>query len=638
MDITQRVQVLIGGDASQAKKVIREVESELKASQARQRRSAASTGAQTGEAYGRAFSRAQDKWLKVAESALSRYGGRIGQVLAGVIGQYDKVGKAMEASSELRGGKGGALQTAGGSLLGSTIGSYVGTNGTMAYLKRKQRQFGDRALLHRFARRELDPNKSFFEESQRIEKKLVSAHTKVNVASFFVQNAGAILKWSAAIGVASVVVTGFIKTLSMLANTYKELAEKQSLATKNDVLINSINAIGNSAERTAEILRRFGENGKEAFAKLIEENRKLNQELQDKKGLMAYGLQANLVFDGISERLQSIREGIASVTGFNSFKQGFWSGTKEVAGAGMNLMQKGFKYSPVGFLLKQFGFEAASKEDAEGVLESEKQANLKVAQGNAYIAAREKQKQKDKEDIERLSEEKKNINERIKEEKEEELSIDEQIENVQKAIKDIKDKKNLLDRKSVDYAKLEVDENQKMLKLTQLRNKETEERRKEHERIRKLQDRDKYSISELSKAEGVNPRAVNAAKRIEQLEENAKRANANGNSDLADNLRNEANILRNQLGESGAIQSDEFGVDFKGEYRPKSVADLISYERKQSNYRITGKDLQSKIAEFREQQFKKATGRGLPPVLKKKTLDEEYAERGYIRVRPANGR
>ena len=134
MDIVQRVQVLIGGDASQAKKVIKEVEGELKASQARQRSTAATTGAQTGDAYGRAYNRAQDRWLKVAEDGFRKYGGTVGGILGDILGQFDKIGKAREATDRLRqvgGGVGGrvageAAGEFGGSLLGQAGATAVG--------------------------------------------------------------------------------------------------------------------------------------------------------------------------------------------------------------------------------------------------------------------------------------------------------------------------------------------------------------------------------------------------------------------------------------------------------------------------------------------------------------------------------
>ena len=531
MDIVQRVQVLIGGDASQAKKVIKEVEGELKASQARQRSTAATTGAQTGDAYGRAYNRAQDRWLKVAEDGFRKYGGTVGGILGDILGQFDKIGKAREATDVLRragrGAGGGVAGEAagefGGTLLGqagaTAVGAGVGANiGKLSagakgfiskatpyaselgnvlftsnrekkvadFIARKlkaQTQFTDMFLAGEASFRDLfddgGRNMSLFPEYLKAKLIAGASRTSAGQKMFLPSVAG--LGKPEASGIGSLLtagkvglglsakpaialtagITSAVLALRTLSKSFDELNEKQNLVAKNKSIIDTINSIGNSAERSAEIIKRFGEEGQTAFNKLIQENRTLEQELRDNKGLMTYGAQAKLVFDGIADRISLIREGIADMTGAQSFKTGFWSGLKELIGSNLNNLQtKAQTFGPVMGILKRFGFEGASTQDAEDIIAG----NKAVAEGEEALIQKRKK-------LFEINKERKQFEEKLKDLQEDEKPLIDQIKNVQTDIKNIMVEKNRLSKDSVEYKKLENKQLAEQIKLTELFNK-----------------------------------------------------------------------------------------------------------------------------------------------------------------------
>lgn len=82
-DLQNRVKIEVAADASGANKVLADLTKK---------------GKETGDKFGKNLNQAQERWLKVAEDGLRKYGGTVGAVFADILQQYDKVKKAMDAS------------------------------------------------------------------------------------------------------------------------------------------------------------------------------------------------------------------------------------------------------------------------------------------------------------------------------------------------------------------------------------------------------------------------------------------------------------------------------------------------------------------------------------------------------------
>lgn len=82
-DLKNRVEIEVAANATQANKVLEGMPKKAK---------------QEGDKLVKQMGQAQERWLKVAEDGLRKYGGAVGGVFADIIQQYDKVKKAMDAS------------------------------------------------------------------------------------------------------------------------------------------------------------------------------------------------------------------------------------------------------------------------------------------------------------------------------------------------------------------------------------------------------------------------------------------------------------------------------------------------------------------------------------------------------------
>jgi hypothetical protein len=622
MNIEERIDVVVAGNASGAIKAINEVTKETEKASKTTSDIKAKSGKKDADRYFSAYNRAQAGWLRVLENNFRRYGGRVGGIIGDVIKNYTDVSRAMTHTRQVGGQVSGDIL--GNAAVGGAATGAGAFGGSLLGQKKKPHLVFD-----------------------GIDDILANKPSKKPT---FLSKIGNFIKPLIMFGtvIASVVVSvgALFAAMKKLSNVYKELYDKQVLLTKNQALIDSINAMGSSTERNAEILRRFGEDGFDAYAKLRDEHRKLAQELKNKEGLSEYGAAANASLQAISDKVQEVRDQVASLTGVESFKSGFGSGLLEMGAGGWDILQKGFQKSPVGWVMKKFGYEGATKEDGEDIARGDREVLKRQQLLNDKLKARiaaDKEAKELQDDKNKLDKDALNIQNEIVELQNERLTIEQQIDIVNKRQKQLVDEQKKYSKDSIEFKTLEVDKLKNQLTLTELINKREDERNQLIADRNRLADRDKFSISELAGSEEASAAARNAANDIQRLEDQAKIARSYGNTDASESLRNQANQIRNKLGQAGIISANEFGDDFKFENRPRSVAELIKQQMTADGRDFNFQELQAKIKDFHLAQLEKS--RNNNPAWKKiaekqkvKSIDEVYAEKGYFEMKARNAK
>jgi DNA-binding ferritin-like protein len=570
MDIQQRVQILIGGDATQAKKVIKEVENEMRASQTRQKASAKNVGTEAGDSYGRAFNRAQDRWLKTAEDGFRRYGGRVGGILANIIGTYDRFDKSIQASRQVQsigreaGSKGiGVTEIALGTVAGRGVvrgakeGVKAVTKPTMANISNEfaalRAYRKSRGRLDDFA---IDLSELQVKEGQKVEKievnqkgilgrlgKYVSAWAGTTIGKI------AIVAASAA---AAISVAGF--ALSKVFADRKITRGMELVVANFEQLKKTLDEIQDPAERSRFLINNLGEQGATKFNQLAEEAANVKKELGD----LTYWRGATngivTLFEGISEKIKELLD----IRPSDSIMKVLWRGTKESFG----------KYSPLGMagnLINQVttggDTEGAANAEAEGIASDAKLAKIN-ANANRLKTLRENADKSSKEIARSELDPKERVNslskeiQLLKEKNSTVKDVDEHFRNQVKLLELTLEKQKAIR----DVAKEEADTRKGMFEDMQKAYEASQKRAEDdNNKQRSIEDQSRLSISDLSSMGGASG---NAAKNVQSLEEQAKAARAQGNHALADKLIGQANVIRGDLGAKGITDSNEFGDNF----------------------------------------------------------------------------
>jgi hypothetical protein len=667
MDIQQRVQILIGGDATQAKKVIKEVENEMRASQVRQRSTAAKAGSEVGESYGRAFNRAQDRWLKTAEDGFRRYGGRVGGIIANVIGMYDKFDKSVKSTRELgsqsaqsaaaKGAVGNNISTAelvASSVIGSSLS--MGKHKKIVGVRRSsfkplqtingfavlpmsvaEQELFSRAMYAQDAmspaelsaydilkQNQLKGNKRMRVRQPSIARQARKAVKKIPVlgmdiapvARFVGGTAGALVGGTAA------AVMGVVMAFKALGSVYDVIIEKEKRYASNKDLIDSIEKLGNTTDKTREILKQFGKDGLEAYRKLQEEQIKLGREVEDDKKWRSMSLNAKITTDAISGWFGKLWGGIkyGAASSFNFFAKAFGV-SKEIGDqiaereADITRMQRLADKQKVDRVQKE-DEDKKAKEELDDLRWKEKADELKENELKIAVDLLKLKKDQSKEIKDQLNYEKAKA------------ELDALVEKRSEKEREAKERIATAAERAADAAEREVEAKKREL---------TRDYEESVRNQRTIEDKSRYTISDLADTNSV---AGNAAKNIQSLEGQAKQARLNGNHRLAERLIGQANTIRGQLGAAGITQSGEYGEDFplakSAPTRALTPAErmqealmmspgILKYGDRAGYGALKVKGL-SRLSEMQS---------GKKPV---KTLDEYLAENGYIPVKPKNGK
>lgn len=643
MDLNQRIQILIGGDASQAKRVIKEVESELAASSARQEqmqarsygrqaRNAGQAGARVGDAFGRQFNRVQDRYLGLAESGLRRWGGTFGAIVADALAAFGKIDNAAEATERYNQMQGGGNQSNGSNLAETAIAARVGVRTPLSSNNGRpswdRMEFRARSIRYKnwFQKQNsttqdaisnglIDPTlltgfnksmsnrlgfvgdaavvgiqsiKNFFGSVKKIAQTDLSP-----VLKFIGGSTGAVI----AATVASIV--GVIQAFKKLGDVYDDIMAKTKSLEANRSLIKSIEDIKDPTERAAAILAKFGDDGLEAFRKLKEETNKLQKELAKDEGWSIMSAKGKAVTEGLSE-----------------FFTVAWNGIK--------------KSSSTAFSYITNLFSGISDELAQGMVDTKKSA----------IMLQRKLDDKTKSKI---------SDDKLKKQLQEEENKSKSVEVRRNELID-----DLRNRKPTNDLKSQIEYQKKLNELSEIDKQLAEEKVKiEQDRLGLIDDQTNARIKMIDQMETERSSNVNRArlsisdlagydtvfgqqaKKIQQLEEQIKAAYASGDLKKAVSLNNQAVDLRNALGATGIIKMDEYGDEIQ-KFKPgKSLPSDKFY-------------LRDAILKYGEQFGKR--GREMKAYAQKRqlellgmqdeamSLDKFFKDNGYLPVKPRNGK
>jgi len=321
MDLLQRISIVVGGDASNAKKVLREVSKEVDTMAKTSTKGAAKAGKDIGDTLGTGLTTSTKKHMNAVSTIMSRFFGQWGRQASGIVQTIKSIAEARDAAVREIGGRVGgsvageaAARSFTGDIAGTAIGARLGVKGpedAVAIGKRikseisrsKAKQLaaipvGMGARARALKDMGLDPNDP--EAAMALQRRI---DRKTRVGRFFRETsatgtghmgtvsamgggitgkgmmaaggmaAGATLAAAAAIGV------GLVATMGILSRKYDELKKKQDELFGKEGLIKEIDAIKDPVERTEAILKKFGEDGLAKFRELRTEVQKLKDDI-----------------------------------------------------------------------------------------------------------------------------------------------------------------------------------------------------------------------------------------------------------------------------------------------------------------------------------------------------------------------
>lgn len=695
-DIVERVQVLIGGNAEGAKKVIREVEEEMKASQRRMKDSSVSVGRDAGDKMGRAFATAQDRWLRVAESGFRRYGGRIGSYVADIIGQFDKISKAREATNNLSrvsggGGGGGAsaAEIAAGSAIGSAaarggIRNRINRFGTGIYnlafgSRRPNKGFGesifDRVRTIASRRRSADARDLIgdMDEPDRVKRagELLAQNRRGGIRGLIgdlayqsrVPKVGSVLQSAlsksggvrgaagemlggvartglgigrmafAPIGVGALALGGAaIAGGAALYNKGKENRETRKKLLDSEDLVKEIDAIKDPVKKAQKILEEFGENGAGRFRELKEETKSLRESL------------------GSSDWANAAEKIVVGWESITNWLSGIFSPLIKQIGKEINELASMWTGMSDEMVEESQRIEASinrNRRKADKILEDRAKKEKKAVEDKKkYTEGLQKE----------LAAEEAEAAELVKEK----ISLEQQYVELQQIIFGLSEKKNRSLEEEVMLKKANNEFTKVNSKLEEQRAKDSEKAAdaaaKEAQARERISDRSKLGVGDLAKK---NTPAGRAAAQVESLEEQAQNARAAGNIGLADRLTGQANNIRGKLGAAGIIKSGEFGDEFPSmpEQSPLTAEQLLSTSNQGYGY-MQSQQRQKQADAYSQQGAILKYGNRLGPVgaqlqaaakkrqaeiagkaaQKGRGINEYFIENGRLPVEPFNGK
>ena len=652
-DITQKVQILIGGDASQAKKVIQEVENELKASKQRQQNQARSQvnehgnmGRDAADRFGREYNRAQDRWLGVASQGFRKYGGTIGSIIAEVIEQFDSLERAAKTSERLerRWGEGGTKMGSGAAHIGSEVAGAAGTVGGVQHINQKIQ------------------SKSFFNGGIQASTPAIEPVTK---SSFF-KDIGAAVVIGAVVGAVAYGIEKWIEWRAKVKEFTQEFSLTNAEARKFVALgseLNNEKGIVKYLTNLVDLLEKAKDGAPEAVRGL--------KELGILSPYVTTGQATEAVEKKIKETKSPVERDLLAIRA----KMGL-DIVDKLTGGPDDSQKNVYKGSPsINRGMRPYGAPSTDEAPVMYGPEYTKEIRMLLAKQAARLKG-------DDELMGRISEQMTELYKDGLEFEKDKIAI------VESEIEDLKEKQSVewdlneytkrsleIAKKEDEIRKLTLESNKKFAEEVDKENQRIAEAKKEtaeiSEQIRDINDAeakkdrarvdaDKFDIGGLASAKGVNPRVAGAARDVQNLEEQAKVANANGRPQDAVRFRNQANLIRSRLGAAGLIKSGEYD---RHEYpvarpEPNTLAEKLGIEvkpfTKESAFDtmfhevpITGRDIPAKpwgdtptqrgLKPFRinDRQLLEPGKRidGQAP----KTIDGYFAAYGVLPVAPKNG-
>lgn len=654
-NIIEKVQVLIGGNADQAKKVIKEVEDTLKQSQDRMKANSVRVGKDSGEQVGRAYAQAQDKWLKVAEDGLRRYGGRVGAMAANIIAQFDKISKARESSTNARDIERRSIQQVERNVVGTTTQIAAETGATYAATRKAVKPLENRFATTSTINVKGVGNVPIIEaeglsgtDMDAFNRTLRGRYNQLRPRGFFrmptMEDLGktygttiprAIGAGVVGVGLGVATIGAAVAGISALATKAKENAETRKQIELNNEYIESINEIKDPIQRTKKILEEFGNDGIAKFNQLKDSTKELQKSLGSEEWQSAAD-KAKSAMDSITNFFAPAWDSIVLYSGkaINSIMQYISGVSEEMVKEERQIIATTEKL----------------KRKTDEILEKRAKAEKKI----------EEDRKKRNEDLLRDIQREKDESSQLMRDK---IDLIQQEKELQQIVNDLASKKKRTLEEEYNLHKATNELTKVSLKVSEQKAKAAEDAadalmkqlEAEKQLNEKIVDRNKLSLSELADA---NTPAGRAAAQVNLLETQAKQATAAGRFDVADRITRSANRIRNELGSAGFLKSSEYGEEFPSNnlvtpaptYRDIQAAQLKRMDDALLNQSKRMGDAllnQSAVSQYgsrlgpiglQMQQMARERNNQMNENANKKGIDTFFVENGYLPMKARNAK
>jgi hypothetical protein len=568
MDLQQRIQLIIGGDAKQAEKVLNEVNQHLQDTAT----NAKTQGKNTGDKFGQEMARAQDRWLKVLQTGLRQYGGAWGRVLAGVIEQFEKVDKAIAATNKAAAtanavgaatpNRRGAVASevvaeTGGHIAGTAAGSAAGIG---LYNKRnslfdviRQRKEANQLALA-FGHKPPNPG---------------AIETTLEFAMRGLKKGG-----SKALGLAARLPMGVLgmlgggaiagATLGGLSKLASGSDEREAIAKQIEItreLVREIEKIKDPVAKTKAIIKEFGEDGQAAYRAAANAVKEYDKAQTDgEKAMRVFGYTARTVINTMKEWVTDGASWIARVTGisfaFRKIGEGALWAAEKITGITPEMV-------------KSIAEGEALTERLEKKLDDKRKERIKKTEQD-----REDAKKKAEKDAEELKKSQEEYTKAVEESKFEQASVADKIKlarqkQTELTIEILRSKKGTKEHNELLIQQVKLNQ-----QVVELQKEQAEERAKA---AVDQGDKSRLSLDDLSSMDAKTKRQIEnqkKAQQIQKLEADAQLAVADNNRIVAEKLLAEAQKLRRELGQLGVLKSSEFN-NVPGRGERATIADMV---------------------------------------------------------------
>jgi hypothetical protein len=543
-DIIEKITLMVGGDATQAKKILREVEKQSQSSQGNIEKISRTGGKKAGDAFGNAMTNSTKKSITVMEDLLRTYGGTAGRILGDVLKSFRGITEAKEAAAREAGKSvaGGGGAAAGAIVVGDVAGSAVGAKAaiggtadalaaeTKARINARVRQLRSDIKWTEEANAELlksmsgGTNHGMNDKLMRGEERLAGWNSELKDLNTGTATFGKLSL------VAAGAIVGVIGAFALLNSMWKETAAKMKELGEIKLVIRNIEELGNEAERTAAILDKFGASGLQQFDELKVKADEIKESLGSDAwtGLKAAGAEG---WNGLINGAKSFLD-ILPVVGSTFAK--FGKQKREQAEVDANLSRLQLKFG------EQELAKIKEKEVAEKLA-----ADVKKTADEADAKALEENIKKEDELLD------------LKEEgRKKELSESNQYLDLLKNTIALEVKKNKTIEENITLQKMKnelIDEEKKLTKEA------ADAKKKASEDALKKSDESRLTLSELAGSES-NNFVTNRAREIQDAETARKELIAQGRFKEAEELQTKIDFEKSRLVGTGALASSELST------------------------------------------------------------------------------
>jgi hypothetical protein len=553
LDSTTRINLLIGGDATQAKKALADAENSVKKFGDSTKKTAQASGKATGEEFGKGMSQATDRWMRFTSGALRKHFGEWGRYAADALEHVDKFSKAVDKTPGLRFGSvratgaspilSGATQGAVATGIAAGVGAGAGVG------------LGKSSLLDQMLARNGNGSAStgigdFFDMSKSpvlnrgrkiLKSKIVQQALQLGLGGLGLLTKGigaaAIIGTGGAIGG----VAGGFAALSAIGKNRDKQRGVEIEGFKTKGIVEEINNIKDPVERTRAILKEFGEDGQAKFREMEKSVAQFNKTLSDTSGWRAFGEAASI-------------------------------STKVVFGAIKDLVSPATNFIKDQFQLVAMYWSGLSKEVVDEIAEGEATIQKMQAKSDKMAADRASLEDALMDEAEKKSLEARKIQEQIQSVKAKELDVTGKLLAAHKELSRIKREERDSDQKTLDL----LEKQQEIKALTTQFTKENAPKMT----LGALAAMDVNGPQMLlpGQQNAVTSRDILMAKMVGVHEQAASTQFNARNFKGASTSRQWANYLRGVLGARGHLDSEEFeGFGVEGGFAPM----LSNFKRQQ---------------------------------------------------------